>query len=341
MNTPDPWTCTIPAGTRVLVTGATGFTGSVLVRHLCASGVAVRAIARESSDLTPLKDLDVEWFRGEVFDPAVIAEAACGVSYIFHVAAAFREARYDDEHYRKVHVTSTQLLVEAARHNPDFKRFIHVSTMGVHGHIPNPPGNEQSPFSPGDIYQVTKLEAEEWLRAFAKEHAFPMTIIRPCAIFGPDDRRLLKVFRMALKPVFVVLGYGKCLYHLIHVEDLARILLTAATHPNAEGEAFLAGNTEAIPLTEMGRIIATEEGRPLRVVRLPVTPVFWLADLCEWVFKRIGKEPPLHRRRVAFFTKDRSFDTTKLQQKLEYEHLYDNRNGLVNTFHAYRDKGWI
>jgi len=233
---------------NVLVTGATGFTGSSLIKKLVARGARVRAIARNSSNLSALADLNVSWFRGNVYDQAVIDQACLDVHYIFHVAAAFREAKVDEEEYSRVHVKSTELLAKAALRSSSFQRFIHVSTMGVHGHIENPPGNEESPFSPGDTYQRTKAQAELWFRDFASKHNLPHTVIRPTAIYGPGDRRLLKIFRMATFPVFPILGYGKCLYHLIHVEDLTEAMLVAASHPAALSEAFIVGNAESIGL---------------------------------------------------------------------------------------------
>ena len=200
----------------------------MLLRKLCAAGLEVSAIARQSSNLKPFSDLPVNWIRGQVYDPAVVQGAAANVHYIFHVAAAFREAGIPDEEYRRVHVESTKLLAAAASKNPDFRRFIHVSTMGVHGHIENPPGNEESPFSPGDIYQVTKAEAELWLHDFASGNNLPYTVIRPTGIYGPGDRRLFKVFKLAAQPFFPILGKGKCLYHLIHVDDLTDAMLAAA-----------------------------------------------------------------------------------------------------------------
>lgn len=331
----------MPKGSRVLVTGATGFTGSLLVRKLVGAGLNVSAIARASSRIEPLRDLPITWCRGEVFDPATVQAAARDVEYIFHVAAAFREAKYPDDYYRKVHVESTQLLAESAAANPRFKRFIHVSTMGVHGHIEHPPASEESPFHPGDIYQLTKAEGEQWIMDYARKHTLPLVVVRPCAIYGPGDRRLLKFFKLALKPVFIVLGYGQCLYHLIHVEDLTDILLAAATHPRAVGQVFLAGNTEAIPLKELAILIAAHAGRKPLFIRLPVTPFFWLAGACEVVFKALGKEPPLHRRRVAFFTKDRCFDTRKLRDVLEYRYRFDTRTGIHQTLDWYRAAGWL
>ncbi|MDR0994456.1 MAG: NAD-dependent epimerase/dehydratase family protein [Verrucomicrobiota bacterium] len=328
-------------GATVLVTGGTGFTGRVLLRKLCAMDLKVRAIARATSAREGLEDLPVEWITGQVYDPAVVAAAMGGVQYIFHVAAAFRTPGIEDEEYRRVHVDSTRLLAQEAVKQPAFERFVHVSTVGVHGHIAQPPADETTPFHPGDIYQETKAEAESWLHAFAKAQALPYTVIRPAAIYGPGDRRLLKVFRMAAAPVFILLGRGKCLYHLIHVEDLTAAFIRAAWHPNALGEAFICGNPEATPLETMGRIIADELHHPFRPLRLPVTPFFWAAALTEGICRPLKLSPPLYRRRVAFFTKDRSFDTQKICRLLDFHVQWNTEEGLRSTTRWYRENGWL
>jgi nucleoside-diphosphate-sugar epimerase len=339
--TPTPPEPSFPPDTPVLVTGATGFTGSLLTRKLVARGARVRAIARPGSATDALKDVPVEWFRGQVFDAETVAAAAAGVAYIFHVAAAYREAKVSDEVYRNVHVASTQRLAEAARRNPGFQRFVHVSTVGVHGHIEHPPADENYPFHPGDMYQQTKAEAERWLRDFAARHGLPHTVIRPCAIYGPGDRRLFKVFKLAAGPVFPILGRGRCLYHLVHVEDLTNVLLLAAVSPAARGEVFIAGNPEPVQLENMARLIAECYGRRLRVLRLPVWPFHAAAAVCEAVCRPLGIEPPLYRRRVDFYTKDRAFDTRKLRERLGYQCVFTNETGMRETAAWYRHAGWL
>jgi dihydroflavonol-4-reductase len=328
-------------GSLALVTGATGFTGSVLVRQLASQGVRVRAVARASSVRESLGGIPVEWVVGDVFDPQTVSAAAAGVDYVFHLAAAYRQSGLSDEAYRRVHVLSTRLLAEAVLANPGFKRFVHISTVGVHGHIEHPPADETAPFAPGDIYQQTKAEAETWLHAFAQSRGLPYTVIRPAAIYGPGDRRLLKVFKMALWPVFPLLGYGHHLYHLVHVEDLAQGMILAAVHPAAVGEVFICGNPEAVTLEELGRIVAESFGRKCRPVRIPAWPFFLAAYLCEAVCRPLGIAPPIYRRRVAFFTKDRSFDTRKMHQKLGYQTRYSTRDGLAQTARWYREQGWL
>lgn len=340
-NSHSPSTHAINQDTSVLVTGATGFTGRQLIKMLCDTGAHVRAIARPSSDRSSLASLPVEWIEGQVYDADVIKQAVHGTHYCFHVAAAFRSPGITDDEYRRVHVDSTQKLASAANAEPGFKRFVHVSTVGVHGHIQHPPADETSPFQPGDIYQVTKAEAENWLHAYAAEQNLSYTVIRPAGIYGPGDKRLLKVFKMAKAPVFPILGNGKCLYHLIHVEDLCRAMITAATHPNAEAEAFICGAPDSIALETMGRIIANELQTTFRPIHLPAAPFFWLADLTEAICKPLKIAPPLYRRRIAFFTKDRAFDTQKIHQKLHFECKWTNEEGLRATTQWYRKTGWL
>lgn len=332
----------IPSGTPVLVTGATGFTGQALTKKLLAQGARVRAIARGSSDLSPFSGCNVEWVRGDVFDPSVVSGAVEGIEYVFHVAAAYREPNISDTVYEKVHVTSTQELARALHGKASFKRLVHVSTVGIHGHIDEPPADETYRFSPGDIYQRTKAAAEVWLTEYAREQGLPFSVVRPAAIYGPGDKRLLKIFKMALQPVFPLFGSGKGLYHLIHVDDLTSIFIQAALHPRALGEAFIAGNAQPNRLQDIVTTVADELGNSkIRFVRFPAWPLFLAADVCEAVCKPLGISPPLYRRRVAFFTKDRAFDTRKLREVLEYRSSVETEAGLRGTARWYREQGWL
>jgi len=331
----------IPKGTPVLITGATGFTGTVLTRKLVEAGAKVSAVARSSSNREPFRGLDVRWFLGEVFDEGVLTAAAAGQEYVFHLAAAFRQPGSSYQDYWNVHVGATQILARETKKNIDFKRFIHFSTIGVHGHIAVPPANEDAPFAPDDEYQRTKLEAEVWLEAHADEYNLPYTIIRPAAIYGPGDRRLLKLFRMALRPVFPLLGRGKCMYHLVHVDDLTNVTLIAATHPDALGQVFIAGADEPIAVADIAKIVARHFGKTLRIVRLPIGPFFLAADICERICRPLGIDPPLYRRRVAFYSKDRHFDVSKIKSVLGYTPRHANRDGILETATWYAEQGWL
>jgi len=331
----------IKTGTKVLVTGGTGFTGSVLTKKLVALGLEVRVIARESSDISSFNNLSIEWVRGNIFDKEVIQKACKDIEYIFNVAAAYREAKLKEDDYYKVHVSGTELLAKEALKQSKFKRFIHISTIGVHGDIKNPPADEQTSFNPGDIYQNTKALAETWLHSFALKNNLEYTVIRPVAIYGPSDKRLLKLFRMAKKGIYPLLGYGKSLYHLIHVDDLTEIIIKAAISKSAKNEVFIAGNPESVSIEEIGKIVASAYKKKLHIIKLPAWPFFLAGILCELICLPLNIEPPIYRRRVAFYTKDRSFNTSKLRDVLEYKTRYSNEEGLIEVARWYEEHNWL
>lgn len=328
-------------GATVLVTGGTGFSGKNLLRKLITENVEVHSIARPSSKVDEDLEDAVTWYRGDVYDPTVVEEAVDSVNYVFHLAACFRDPRADTEEYRKVHVESTRLLAEAALQQPNFQRFVHTSTIGVHGHVEDPPADETAPYNPGDLYQETKLEGELWIREFAAEQDLPLAVVRPAAIMGPTDRRLLKLFKFARYGAFPLLDGHDTQYHLIHVEDLTDCMLLMAHNPDALGEVFICGNAEPTSVVEILTQIGDMLDRKVRFIHLPSGPLFMLADATEWVSDRLGVEPILYRRRMAFFTKDRAFDTSKLQDVLEFDHRYDNESGIRDTIRGYMDRGWL
>jgi len=176
----------------------------------------------------------------------------------------------------------------------------------------------------------------------AERSTFLISVVRPAAIYGPGDKRLLKMFKMASQPLFPLFGAGQGLYHLIHVEDLTDIFILAALHPAAEGEVFIAGNQAPSRLHDIARTIADEIGNSrIRFIRFPAWPLFLAADICEATCRPLGIEPPLYRRRVAFFTKDRAFSTEKLNRLLGYSNRIEVSEGLRSTARWYREAGWL
>lgn len=331
----------IPAGTKVLVTGATGFTGRNLTHKLVAMGLDVIAIARPTSNLTSFEGLPITWYRGDVFDPDLINTAMAGVQYVFHMVTPFREAKSPDIGYYNVHVLSTQLLAKAALQQPNFQRFVHVSTIGVHGHIANPPADENYRTDPGDVYQATKLEGEAWIREFAGKTDLPVVIVRPAGIYGPGEKRFLKLFKWVVQGWVPVIGNGSNLLHLIHVDDLTDFFLVAATHPKAIGETFICGSPSAIQFKDLLAIVSEHYQKPFRLLQVPKAPMFAIGDFMEFICRPLGVEPPIYRRRLAFYTKDRSFDTSKMQRVVGFVPAHSDREGIKELAQWYADQQWL
>jgi nucleoside-diphosphate-sugar epimerase len=327
-------------GRHALVTGGTGFAGSSLVRALVAHGAKVTVISRDRHRALEVLPPSVTVVEGDVTSPGFVEEAMAGVELVFHLATAFREPGLPDSRYRAVHVDGTRYLLEAAARE-GVERFVHCSTVGVHGHVVDPPADESSPFSPGDIYQVTKLEGERAALDFHTTGDLSVSVARPTAIYGPGDRRLLKLFRMVRQRRFAMLGDGAVFYHMIFVDDLVSGLLLLSEHPAAAGDVFILGGPDYTTLRELVRSIAQAEGVSAPRMRLPVAPFYALGAVCEVVCRPLGIAPPIFRRRVDFFTKSRAFSIEKARSVLGFEPAVGLREGLSRCVEWYRAEGLL
>jgi dihydroflavonol-4-reductase len=324
---------------RVLVTGATGFTGGHLARFLAERGDAVRVLVRRGKEgsFDPRKFQVAE---GDVRDSSTLERAAEGAEVVYHIAAIYRQAGLRDEEYRAVNTAAVGAVIEAARAG-GARRVVHCSTVGVHGDVEHPPANEDAPLRPGDIYQETKLEGERIARETAAKTGVEVVIARPTGIYGPGDRRLLKLFRGVARRRFVILGDGRIYYHLTYVDDLVAGFRLCGTVPAAAGRTYILAGGEVTTLNELVALIAEEAHVPPPKLHLPVLP-FWTAGaVCEAICAPFGIEPPLYRRRVDFFTKSRALDITRARQELGYAPAVGLREGIRRTLRWYRDAGWI
>ncbi|MCK0168474.1 NAD-dependent epimerase/dehydratase family protein [Jannaschia sp. S6380] len=321
-----------------LVTGAAGFVGSHLVRHLHAEGIAVRAMVRREAQAEALRPYVQEVVIGDLERPETLRMAAEGCAGVYHVAAIFRQEGLPDETFRAINAEGVRHMLDAAI-AAGVPRFVHCSTNGVHSDIDHPPADESYPFNPGDIYQVTKAEGERIAMAYFEQGRIGGVILRPTMIYGPGDARTLKLFRMIAKGRFFYVGRGEALTHWVDVRDLARAFQQAMEATDINAEAFLIGGRRYMTLAENAREIAAQLGVAEPRLRLPVRPMMALAHATEIVCKPIGVEPPLFRRRVAFFIKNRAYDISKAREMLKFEPRQDFAGEVRDIIAAYRAAG--
>jgi dihydroflavonol-4-reductase len=327
---------------KVLVTGATGFTGGHLARHLARQGHAVAALVRPASlakaDALSADGIDVR--TGDLTDAAAVRRACEGRELVFHIAATYREAGQSDVAYTRVNVDGTRHVLEGALAER-VRRVVHCSTGGVHGHIEHPPANENAPFAPGDVYQRTKLQAEQLASRFGRERGLEVVVARPIGIYGPGDMRFLKMFRGIARGRFPMLGRGAGFYHLTYIDDLCRGFELCGTVPAAAGRTYILAGPEYTTLQQLVELVAAElQARPPRL-RFPIWPVWVAGALCEIVCVPLRLEPPLYRRRVDFYSKSRAFDTSRARQELGYNPTIDLKTGIHLTAEWYRSQGLL
>jgi dihydroflavonol-4-reductase len=282
----------------------------------------------------------IELRSGDLADADAVSRAAVGCEVVYHIAATYREAGQADSAYRRVNVEGTRHVLEAARASGT-RRVVHCSTGGVHGHVESPPAGEDAPLAPGDVYQRTKLEAEQLAAEFGRRTGLDVVIARPIGIYGPGDLRLLKMFRGIARRRFPLLGSGEVFYHLTYIDDLVRGLQLCGDVRAAAGRTYLLAGPEYTTLNELVALIAKELGTTPPVLRFPVWPVWIAGALCEAVCVPLRIEPPLFRRRVDFYRKSRAFSTARARQELGYNPQIDLETGIRRTAEWYRAQGLL
>ena len=325
---------------KILVTGGTGFTGRHLCERLIKDGHQVRTIARKPTAATHLNRLGVEIIPGDIRDFDTALKATTSVEKVYHIAALYRREGVPRRMFWDVNVTGTENLLKASLAN-DVARFIHCSTVGVHGGIKQSPANEDTPYGPGDHYQESKTEGEKIAIRFMQQKQIAVTVFRPAPIYGPGDLRFLKLFKAIHNRRFWMVGSGNVFYHLTYIDDLIQGILLCGTINGAVGRIYIIGGNEYVTLSTLVTLIAQALAVRPPDRRIPLWPVYALGYACESICRPFGIDPPLYRRRVDFFRKNRAFDISKAKRELGFEPKTDLKTGIALTAEWYQKEGLL
>jgi nucleoside-diphosphate-sugar epimerase len=138
-----------------------------------------------------------------------------------------------------------------------------------------------------------------------------------------------------------MIGPGEVFYHLTHVEDVARGFLKASESLTAEGEAFILAGARYTTVSKLVALIAEKAGVAPPRFHWPARPVYAAAALCEDLCRAFAVEPPLHRRRLDFYLKNRAFRIDKARRVLGWEPEVDLETGITRTLEWYKRAGWL
>lgn len=325
-----------------LVTGASGFVGSAVLRHLVDAGESVRVLMRDGSDWGNIAGIDCEAVTGDLTDAQSLARAVKGCDVVFHVAADYRLWVADPSVMYRTNVGGTRNLLRAAA-EAGATRIVYTSSVAAVGYnADGTPGTENTIAAIDDMighYKRSKFLAEKEAMRLAVEDSVPVVTVNPAAPFGPRDikptptGRIIVEFARGRMPAYVDTGLN-----VVHVDDVAAGHLLA-WRTGEIGERYILGG-DNMSLRDILEIVAGHLGRPppcIRLPRLPLFPIAWCAELAS---RLTGREPMVTGEALRMAKKRMYFSSAKAIDRLGYAPR-PGKEALTDAADWFRDHGYF
>jgi len=324
-----------------LVTGATGFVGSAVVRALLETGHDVRVLARPNSDRRNLADLSVEVAEGSLEDEPSLARAVAGCRYLFHAAADYRLWVTDPGPMFRANVEGTRAVMSAAL-DAGVERVVYTSSVATLGLVPEGSADEETPSNVGDMvgpYKRSKFQAEEVVRDLISKRELPAVIVNPSAPVGPCDRKPTPTGRLILEAARGRMpGYVDTGLNVVHVDDVAAGHLAAAEIGRI-GERYILGG-ENLPLARILIAVAKAAGTQPPRVKVPYTVAYPVAIGAELMARLRSKEPFITLDGVRMARKKMYFTSAKASRELGYMPR-PAENAIADAVDWFRSNGYL
>ncbi len=325
---------------KALVTGSTGFIGSHLVEKLLARGYSVSCLIRKSTKLEYVNDLPVEFVNADYGNQESLRKAVEGVDYVFHIGGVTK-AKDKRVYYLGNQQTTKKLLEAVSTFNPGIKRFIHASSLTAVGPgSGTTPVDESTPYHPITTYGKSKMEAEK--ECIAVMQSFPITVIRPPAVYGPRDRDVFEFFNSVNKHFVPLSGFGRKVLSFVHSSDLVDGIIAAAEHPKAAGQIYFISNEDVYDWEMLGDIARKFLKKWAIKARLPHFLLYTVAGVSELIAGMQGKPALVNIEKARdgvqsnwLCSPKKAYDELGFKTKLSLE------EGVAITLEWYKKNGWL
>ncbi|HYO46240.1 MAG TPA: NAD-dependent epimerase/dehydratase family protein [Gemmatimonadota bacterium] len=320
-----------------LITGASGFVGRALCRHLIQRGHRVRAFVRDPTSVVTLADRSLEIVAGDVLDAESLERASRGCAGVFHLAAVTTWTPNPRGPLWSVNVEGTRNVARSAA-AAGMQRFVLASSVGVYGGRPPPLADETTTPNPDTAYRESKLAAEEAVRSIALNEGLEHVIARLATVFGPGSDRWLAWVRTIAAGRFRMIGRGRNHLHEVHVADVVDGMERCMITSGISGKSYILASAEPVELGRVVESIADELGIALPSLRWPGGPFRALRLAEAGLRNRLNREPSLTQR-YNLFLEDRRFSIARARTELGYNPRIDLLDGLTREARRFRDCG--
>jgi len=303
----------------ILVTGATGHLGNVLVRQLVAQGEKVRALFLPGEDHTPLKELPVEIIEGNVLSPESLKPAFKDIQRVYHLAGVISIMPGKDQWMRQVNVTGTQNVIQACR-QAGVKRMVYTSSIHA---LERPPHgvtiDETLNFdahNPAGEYDRTKAEAS--LKVLeAVEEGLDAVLVCPTGVIGPYDYRGSEMGNLILgwmkKKVQVIIDG---MFDFVDVRDIARGQILAG-EKGRKGETYILSG-ERISLETMLELVQSTAGIHAPKIKIPIDLAKFAAYFTPLYYRLTHSTPRFTPYSIETVQSNSSISHAKAKRELGY-----------------------
>jgi nucleoside-diphosphate-sugar epimerase len=337
---------------RILITGATGFIGSRLVKRLLDSGFRnLRCFARPSSKTAQFETFSgpnqprVEVFRGNLLSREDCIAATKDVVIIFHLAAGRGEKSVPDAYMNTV--VTTRNLLDASLQHGCLIRFVSISSFAVYTNTNKPRRGvldescptETRPELQGDAYCFAKTKQDEIVQEYGKKFAVPYVIVRPGVVYGPGNKGLTGRVGLDTFGIFLHLG-GSNTVPLTYVDNCAEAIALAGLTRGDDGEVFNVVDDD-LPSSRQFLSLYKKNVKRFKSVYVPHLASYALC--CLWEKYSVwseGQLPPSFNRRKWFtYWKKTRYSNKKLKTLLGWTPKVGTTEGLMRYFESCRAGG--
>ena len=294
-------------------------------------------MVRPSSDLRWLRGKKVEYIHGDLVRGEI--PSLTGFSYVFHLAGVTKALT--TRSFSRTNYGGTERLVAAARKTGEIKRFVYLSSLAAAGPCSSVQGRaEGEPSCPVSSYGKSKLRGEEAVLRDREE--IPVTVLRPCAVYGPRDEYMYEYFKMVSKGFVPFIGRGQAFLSFCYVDDLVSALMLAITRDHPSGEVFFISDGEKYSLDFFADVVSSALDTRPRKIYVPEWAAWLYALVSEGCGVVRGRPTPFHRSKCAeAIQRHWICDITKAKMELGFRPRFRLEAGIRVTAQWYKENGWL